>query len=62
MLKPEKQMLIGYMEEYLLIEHGLRIDNSSDIYLQLDKGKKYEDIRYDQLEKEIIQQTNRKSM
>lgn len=57
-----KNMLIGYMEEYLLIEHGLGLGNSSCIYIQLDKGKKYSDIRHDQLEAEIIKQTERKGV
>jgi hypothetical protein len=59
-LKPEKQMLIGYMEEYLLVEHGTGIGNRDDIYSRLNKGEKYGDIRYDQLEEEIIRQTKNK--
>ena len=57
-----KQMLIGYMEEYLLIEHSMGIGNRDDIYRRLHKGETYENIRYDQLEEEIIKQTKIKSM
>ena len=53
-VKPEKLMLIGYMEEYLLIKHGIGVGNSSNIYIDIDNGKKYADIRYEQLEREIV--------
>ena len=57
-----KQMLIGYMEEYLLIEHSMGIGNRDDIYRRLENKEKYADIRHDQLKEIIIRETKRKSM
>ena len=48
-----KLMLIGYLEEYLITIHGIGVGTDSNIYKDLKDGKKYADIRYDQLVKEI---------
>ena len=53
-IAPTKLMLIGYMEEYLLIVYGIGVGNRSDIYIEMDSGKTYGDIRYEQLEREIM--------
>ena len=48
-----KQMLIGYLEEYLIVIHGVGVGLNNNIYKDLKDGKKYADMRYDQLVKEI---------
>jgi len=48
-----KAHLIGYMEEYLLVEHGQSFGNASNIYERLHNGEKYIEIRYNQLAAEI---------
>ncbi len=48
-----KQMLIGYLEEYLIVIHGVGVGLDSNIYKDIRDGKKYADLRYDQLVKEI---------
>lgn len=55
-----KAHLIGYMEEYLAIKHGMGLGNASDLYMRLHDGESFIKIRYEQLEKEIISADKRK--
>jgi len=48
------QMLIGYMEEFLLVSKGLFIGISDKICLRIHNGEKYSTIRYEELKEKII--------
>ena len=50
--RPTKQMLIGYMEEYLA-EKGHGIGNDSTLFQRMNNGELFSDIRHDQLMNEI---------
>ena len=49
----DEGMLIGYMEEYLITEFGVGVGNSSDVFEEINKGKTYVSIRFNQLVDEI---------
>lgn len=46
-------LLIGYMEEYLMIFHRCSLAPDSNIFSDLRKGRNYGELRYCQLLKEI---------
>jgi hypothetical protein len=46
-------VMIGYMEEYLLLVHHISIGMGSDIYERIEKGELFSTIRFNRLKQEI---------
>lgn len=61
-IRPIKQMLIGYMEEYLLVVGGVSVGNPSNIYIRLQSGERFANIRFAQLQDAINEVMRRKAV